>query len=207
MSRILLNSDYEVDCAHNGQIGLRMALTNKYDIILLDIMMPQMDGYTVLRKLRSEGRTTPVIVLTAKNDMSDKIDALDLGADDYLQKPFNKNELIARIKALARRSNITNYESDTITYADITLVVSRKKLLNNGISFTMPTQECELIQYMIKNSETIIPCDKLSKVCNPECIDDDKLFIYIENIRKILKFVCSKIKIVFIKGVGFKLCY
>lgn len=85
IQKILINQNYEVDCAYDGKSGLRKALANEYDIILLDIMMPQMNGYDVLKNLRKEGRETLVILITAKDDITDKIDGLDLGADDYLQ--------------------------------------------------------------------------------------------------------------------------
>ena len=205
--KILLNHHYEVDCAHDGHAGLRMALSNEYDIILLDVMMPQMNGYRVLEKLRAAGRTTPVIMITAKNDVSDKIQGLELGADDYLQKPFNMNELTARMRALARRSNIYDYESDTLRYADISLVISTRKLSKDGLQITLSPQECEIMQYLIKNSDVIVPAEKLQTACRLGDAEEGTLPAYIECIQKMLQYICSKVNIFYIREVGYKLCY
>ncbi len=204
LRKILEHQNYEVDTANDGKTGLRKALSNEYDIILLDIMLPQMNGYKVLENLRSEGRTTPIIMITARDDMSDKISGLELGADDYLQKPFNMNELTARIRALARRSQI-NYESDVVTYSDITLKISENILSNDDMAITLSTQECNILSYMIKCSEVIVSTEKLIDVCKLEN-DEEKLSLHINHIQELLNSIKSKVRLIYIKGLGYKLC-
>ncbi len=195
--------NHEVDTADNGQKGLRMALTNKYDIILLDVMMPQMNGYEVLKKLKAEQRHAPVILITAKNDVTDMIEGLELGADDFIQKPFNIDVLIARMNAIARRSKITGYEGNILRYADISLNKLTRKLSTEQLQITLTKPECELMDYMIKNSSVIVPSEKLAEVSDI----GDKTDSYMENLIKRLRYLCSKVKIIFINGVGYKLCY
>ena len=114
LSHILKKNNYTVDVANDGETGLDNALSGIYDVIVLDIMLPKMDGITVLKTLRSEGFDTPVILLTAKNEISDKVLGLDSGADDYLAKPFNTEELLARIRALGRRRGEIVSNTNTI---------------------------------------------------------------------------------------------
>lgn len=203
----LVSNNYVVDSAYDGQKGLRMALSNEYDIILLDIMLPQMNGYKVLENIRKEGRTTPVIMITAKNDITDKVDGLELGADDYIQKPFNMNELIARIRALMRRSSICNYDSDKICYADIVLVSSAKKVIKDELQITLTPQEFSIIKYLIKNSSVVVPQNKISAACSKEEWDSDTVENYISGLRKKINYICSNVQILSIKGVGYKLCF
>ncbi len=204
LKKVLEHQNYEVDTANDGRTGLRKALSNEYDIILLDIMLPQMNGYRVLQNLRSEGRTTPVIMITARDNVSDKISGLELGADDYLQKPFNMNELTARIRALARRSQI-NYESNIVTYSDITLKISENILSKEDMAVTLSTQECDILSYMIKCSEVIVSIEKLIDVCKLEN-DDEKVSLYIKHIQELLNIIKSKVRLIYIKGLGYKLC-
>lgn len=205
IQKILINQKYEVDCAYDGKSGLRMALSNEYDIILLDIMMPQMNGYDVLKNLRKEGRKTPVILITAKDDITDKIDGLDLGADDYLQKPFNMNELTARIRALTRRSKKDNNDNK-VYYADIALDISAMKLSKGDLQITLSAYENAIIKYLIKSSEIIVSVQKLLDVCHLTYDDEDVLSSSVEKMQKILKIMDSRVKIIFIRGVGYKIC-
>lgn len=205
IQKILINQKYEVDCAYDGKSGLRMALSNEYDIILLDIMMPQMNGYDVLKNLRKEGRKTPVILITAKDDITDKIDGLDLGADDYLQKPFNMNELTARIRALTRCSKKDNNDNK-VYYADIALDISAMKLSKGDLQITLSAYENAIIKYLIKSSEIIVSVQKLLDVCHLTYDDEDVLSSSVEKMQKILKIMDSRVKIIFIRGVGYKIC-
>ncbi len=202
----LINNNYEVDCAHDGKKGLRMALENEYDIVLLDIMMPQMNGFKVLEELRKQGRTVPVILLTAKNDVTDKIAGLELGADDYIQKPFNIDELMARIRAVARRSNMNDYDSNIIKYADIILNKTDCNIYAGELQMSLSGEECMVLQYFIKNSSVIIPCDKINEVCFNSNFNMQKIEILINRLKYKLLMVHSKVQIIFIKKVGYKLC-
>lgn len=206
IQKILINQKYEVDCTYDGKSGLRRALSNEYDVILLDIMMPQMNGYDVLKNLRKEGRKTPVILITAKDDITDKIDGLDLGADDYLQKPFNMNELTARMRALTRRSRKDNNDDSKVYYADIALDISAMKLSKGDLQITLSAYENAILKYLIKSSEIIVSVQKLLSVCNLTYDDKDILSSSVEKMQKILKIMGSRVKIIFIKEVGYKIC-
>lgn len=206
LSKILSHNGYEVQTANDGSKGLRMALENKYDIILLDIMMPQMNGYKVLSNLRHENRNTPVIMITAKDEVSDNVDSLDLGADDYIQKPFNTDILLAKIRALARRSNISDYESDRLEYSDIALTASTGRLEKKDLSIKLSETETDILRFMIKNSSAVIPVEKLINITGRPKNDEGKIHINIESLKRILGLIRSAVKIIEIKGVGYKLC-
>ena len=202
----LMNNNYEVDCAYDGKKGLRKALENNYDIILLDIMMPQMNGFKVLEELRKQQRAVPIILLTAKNDVSDKIAGLELGADDYIQKPFNIDELMARIRAVARRSNMNDYDSNIIKYADIILNKADQHIYTGELNSSLSAEECTLLQYLIKNSSVIIPCEKIIDVCFNSNADTQLIETLINRLKYKLLMIHSKVQIIFIKKVGYKLC-
>ena len=205
IQKILVNQHYEVDSAFDGKSGLRKALLNEYDVILLDIMMPQMNGYDVLKNLRKEGRETPVILISAKDDITDVTEGLDLGADDYLQKPFNMNVLIARIRAITRR-NRREINQNEIYYADVMLNLSSSKLSKEDLKITLSPNESAIMKCLVKNSEIIVPPEKLIEKCNLSENGESILSAAIERLQKILKYIGSRIQIIFIKGVGYKLC-
>lgn len=200
VKKCLESRGYGVDTAYDGKSGLRKALTNEYDIILLDIMMPQMNGYEVIKKLRAEKRQVPTIMITAKGEVSDMVEGLELGADDYLQKPFNIDILTAKIRALARRSNLTDYDSDLVEYSDFSLRLSSRKLSTDKLEITLDDGECEMMKYFIKNSTVIIAPEKLEKVCEKPADG------CVERLSKKLRYVCSDAKIIKINGIGYKLC-
>lgn len=206
IQKILLNQNYEVDSAYDGKSGLRKALTNEYDIILLDIMMPQMNGYDVLKSLRREERETPVILITAKDDITDKVEGLDLGADDYLQKPFNMNELTARMRAVTRREYKESKNKNEMYYADLLLDLSTMKLSNHDLQITLSENECKILKHLIKNSEIIVPVEKLLEKCNIIPCNGEVISTVIDRLQKILKYIGSRVQIIFIKGVGYKIC-
>ena len=205
IKKILENQNYEVDSAYDGKSGLRKALSNEYDIILLDIMMPQMNGYDVLKNLRKEGRETPVILITAKDDITDKIEGLELGADDYLQKPFNMNELTARMRALTRRNHRVESENK-LYYADVVLDLELMKLSKEDLQITLSSNEFAIVKCLIKRSEIIVSAEKLIEKCNLQPEDVDVISTVIERLKKVLKYIGSRVQIIFIKGVGYKIC-
>lgn len=128
LTQILKQHNFQADTAHDGASGLEYALSGIYDLILLDIMLPEMDGITVLKTLRSKGIATPVILLTAKGEVSDKVAGLDHGADDYVAKPFATDELLARIRAVLRRKGDFQID-DTIKFGDIELQPANHRLI------------------------------------------------------------------------------
>lgn len=139
---------------HDGRSGLDYAQSGIYDLLLLDIMMPEMDGITVLKKLRSEGIHTPVILLTAKGELSDKVTGLDYGADDYIAKPFATEELLARIRAALRRKGEVVPE-DGLKFGDIELNTTQLKLSVQGKEIKLNLKENELLELLIARKQAI----------------------------------------------------
>ena len=159
---ILTYHKYTVDTVDNGQDALEYALNEDYDGIILDVMMPRMDGLTVLTKLRSAGKRTPVLLLTARAEVTDRIQGLDMGADDYLPKPFVMEELLARIRALLRR----NYDAQdgVLSFGDITLNTNSATLTSseNGQSIRLSDKEFRILEYMIANKGNILTREQLA---------------------------------------------
>lgn len=136
LSQILINNKYSVDAVYDGENGLEYALTDIYDAIILDIMLPKLNGLEVLKKLRKENISTPVLLLTAKDSVDDKVTGLDLGADDYLPKPFDPKELLARIRAISRRKGEL-INDNLLHYGDINLNISNYDLSCKDSSVTL----------------------------------------------------------------------
>ncbi len=139
---------YSVDTAFDGREGFRLALTEEYDLIILDIMLPLKDGFTILKELRSENVQTPVLFLTAKSSLTDKIEGLNLGADDYLTKPFSFEELVARVRALLRR--ISANKSTDLKAGDLVLDTQTHKVLRNGNEIALTPKEYAILEYLIQ---------------------------------------------------------
>src|SRR6478609_5888814 len=154
VSQILKKNNYSVDMVHDGRSGLDYAQSGIYDLLLLDIMMPEMDGIKVLQTLRSEGNHTPVILLTAKGELSDKVSGLDYGADDYIAKPFATEELLARIRAALRRKGEVVPE-DALKFGDIELNTVQLKLSVQGKEMKLNLKENELLELLITRKSAI----------------------------------------------------
>ena len=206
LEKHLLHRGNTVDIARDGQKGLRMALSDDYDIILLDIMMPQMNGYKVLEHLRAEGRKTPVILITAKNDDSDFIKDLEMGADDFIQKPFHMDILFAKMRALARRTKQEEYDGKCLHYADLTLCCESNELVREDQNITLSPEECDLLHYMIENSSVVIPAEKMAKEEEISAQDEPSVCRHVERLQEILQTMQSEVRIITIRGVGYKLC-
>ena len=148
----------EVDNAYDGEEAEQKINSGVYDVIVLDIMLPKKDGIAVLKDLRSNGNTTPVIMLTAKADVDDRIDGLSAGADDYLSKPFALRELEARIYAQIRRSE--RFSSDTVTYKNLALNIGEQELKCNN-SIRLAGKETKLMEYLIRNAERRLTAEEI----------------------------------------------
>lgn len=148
----LKEEGYVVDAAFDGEEGLHLALSQTYDLIILDILLPEMNGYEVLRKIREKGVVIPVICLTAKDEKEDIIKGLELGADDYLVKPFSFAELLARIKAVLRRG-IKDVELSRLAVFDLSLDLINRKAYRNGKDIELSGKEFMLLEYLMRNSE------------------------------------------------------
>jgi len=150
----LTEEQYAVDVYHDGVNGRYWATEVEYDLIILDIMLPGKDGMTVCQELRQKGILTPIIMLTAKDTVEDKIKGLDLGADDYLAKPFSFDELLARIRALLRRSQ--NYKAQTVQVADLELDPASHTVTRAGQEITLTGKEYALLEYLMRNKGRIV---------------------------------------------------
>lgn len=160
----LESENYSIDTASTGTIGLEKARNGKYDLILLDIMLPELDGFEICKTLRKEGSVTPILMLTAKCLLEDKIAGLTYGADDYLTKPFEVSELLARINALIRRSSISYEEmqsSKTSPATDVVLDLSHGMLYNGKKEYHLLSQEVKLLEYFISRKGMVVSREEL----------------------------------------------
>ena len=154
LRRGLVEESYDVDLAQDGKDGLEAALNGAYDLIVLDIGLPEMDGMEVCRRLRDKGRLTPIIFLTARDSVHDKVLGLDLGADDYLTKPFAFEELLARVRSLLRKAQ---QKADTrLRIADLILDTKTRKVERAGQPIDLSTKEFALLQYLMENRGTVL---------------------------------------------------
>ncbi|MGM9973217.1 MAG: response regulator [Clostridiaceae bacterium] len=156
----LESSGYDTKVGHNGKIAQELFMDYKPDLVLLDVMIPSMDGIDVLKWIRKENET-PVIMLTAKGETFDKVLALELGADDYIVKPFEPKELIARVKAVIRRYNVEVGVKEAITYPDLTIDVNSYNVTYNGDEIKMPPKEFELLYYLASNKNRVFTREQL----------------------------------------------
>ncbi|MBT2286501.1 response regulator transcription factor [Paenibacillus polymyxa] len=206
VSQILKKNNYSVDMVHDGRSGFDYAQSGIYDLLLLDIMMPEMDGITVLKKLRSEGNHTPVILLTAKGELSDKVTGLDYGADDYIAKPFATEELLARIRAALRRKGEVVPE-DGLKFGDMELNTTQLKLSVQGKEIKLNLKENELLELLIARRQAITSKEQIiEKLWGFDSeVEYNNVEVYISFLRKKLTFLNSAVRINTIRGVGYVL--
>ena len=196
---------YIVDAVYDGADAYDYAMSGEYDGIILDIMMPKRDGLEVLSALRRNGCRTPVLLLTAKTQVEDRIRGLDTGADDYLPKPFDMGELMARVRAMLRRRE--EFHPDLIQFGDLTLNMQSGEISVGEISFQLPKQEYRLMeQLMLNNTMFLSSEDLLVKAWgfNTET-DINSVWLYISYLRKRLTAMNSKVEIVSKRNIGYKL--
>jgi two-component system, OmpR family, response regulator CiaR len=156
----ILSNEFEVDGAENGEDGLFLALQNIYDLIVLDVMLPEMDGFEVIQHIREADIRTPVLFLTAKDSLEDRVKGLDFGGDDYLVKPFQAPELQARIRALLRRSGSLT-RSQTIRYKGIELFGKEKEVMIDETPVRLTFKQYEMLEYIIQNKGAILTKEQL----------------------------------------------
>lgn len=206
LSQILINNKYSVDAIYDGENGLEYALTDIYDAIILDIMLPKLNGLEVLKKLRKENISTPVLLLTAKDSVDDKVTGLDLGADDYLPKPFDPKELLARIRAISRRKGEL-INDNLLHYGDINLNISNYDLSCKDSSVTLTQKEFEILNYFMQRPKNIVSKDDLiTRLWGFDSdVEYNNIEVYISFIRKKLTFINSSVKITTIRRAGYKL--
>lgn len=197
--------NYIVDAVYDGADAYDYAMAGGYDGIILDIMMPKMDGLEVLSRLRRNGCNTPVLLLTAKTQVEDRILGLDTGADDYLSKPFDMGELIARIRAMLRRRE--QFRPDIISFGDLKLNMQSGEIAVGENSFQLPKQEYRLMEQLMLNSSMYMSTEDLLVKAwgyNTET-DINSVWLYISYLRKRLAAMNSKVEIVSKRNIGYKL--
>ncbi|MGG1519119.1 response regulator transcription factor [Paenibacillus oryzisoli] len=206
LTQILKKHNYSVDTVHDGQSGLDNALSGIYDLVLLDIMLPEMDGITVLHKLRGQGMATPVILLTAKGETSDKIAGLDHGADDYVAKPFSTEELLARIRAALRRKGEVLPE-EGLKFGDLELNTNTLKLTCKGKEMKLILKESELLELLITRKTAVTSKEQIiEKLWGFDSeAEHNNVEVYISFLRKKLTFLQSAVRINTLRGVGYVL--
>lgn len=210
LQQLLIKDRYDTDIVHNGVAGLDNALTGIYDVIVLDIMLPKMNGLDVLKSVREAGITTPVLLLTAKDEVKDKVTGLDCGADDYLTKPFNSDELLARVRALTRRRNQVATDN-TISYEDITLNLSTYELQSysstQANSIKLGLKEFRIMEYLINNGSRIVSKeDMIEKIWGYDSdAEYNNVEVYISFLRKKLSYLGASVNIKTIRGAGYSL--
>ncbi|MBE6031546.1 MAG: response regulator transcription factor [Clostridiales bacterium] len=196
---------YIVDAVYDGADAYDYAMSGEYDGIILDIMMPKRDGLEVLSALRRNGCRTPVLLLTAKTQVEDRIRGLDTGADDYLPKPFDMGELIARVRAMLRRRE--EFHPDLIRFGDLTLNMQSGEISVGEISFQMPKQEYRLMEQLMLNHTMFMSTEDLLMKAwsfNTET-DINSVWLYVSYLRKRLTAMNSKVEIVSKRNIGYKL--
>ncbi len=203
LKAILEKSGYVTDSAYNGTDGLDFALSGIYDLIILDIMLPKISGLAILGELRQSGVSTPVLLLTAKSEVEDKIKGLDTGADDYLTKPFDTGELLARVRALTRRKG--EIMDDELRYGDLCLRRSTQELSRGSSSIRLGFKEFQLLEILIMNKNQIVLKDTLcEKVWGPEDGSEyNNVEVYISFLRKKLSHLHSEVTIKSARNLGY----
>ena len=195
---------YTADVCHDGEAGLDNALSAIYDVILLDVMLPRLDGFTVLRRLRAAGNPTPVLMLTARSEVHDKVQGLDSGADYYLTKPFEPKELLACVRALTRRPpELRNM--DNLVCGDLTLEKSTFTLSCGERTVRLSRKEYDMMELLILNQKQVLTKENLLlKIWGYESdAEDNNVEVYISFLRKKLEHLRSRVRIKTIRMVGY----
>ena len=202
---ILTYHKYIVDAVYDGEEALMYAESEEYDGIILDIMMPKLSGLEVLKRLRKAGNTTPILLLTAKAEIEDRIEGLDLGADDYLPKPFAMGELLARVRAMLRRKE--NFTPDILTCGNVSLNMQSYELSSNGQSFVLPKLEYQLMEILMRNKGIYLSSETLlTKVWGYDADTEiGTVWVYISYLRKRLSALDANVTITAKRNAGYTL--
>ena len=196
---------YATDGVDNGNDAFDYASSGEYDGLVLDIMMPGMDGVTLLKKLREGGITTPALFLTARTEIAQRIEGLDAGADDYLPKPFSTGELLARVRAMLRRKD--NFTPDMLSFGALTLNRSTYELLYGSKQQALSSKEYQVMEMMMQNPNAIVTAEQLiTHIWGWDTsVDTSVVWVHISNIRKKIDSIGAPVAIKFVRGVGYML--
>lgn len=202
---LLQQNGYTVDAVEDGVSGEDYALSGIYDVIILDIMLPKKNGLDVLKTLRKKQLSTPVLLLTAKSDVEDKIAGLDMGADDYLTKPFLSGELLARIRALTRRKG--EFTGGQLTFGDIVLSCHTHELVCGGNAVKLSMKEYQIMEILLQNQKQIVERDIfLERIWGfDSSAEYNAIEVYVSFLRKKLSAIKSKVEIKAVRGIGYML--
>ena len=205
LGQIMEENKYTADIVHDGEAGLDYALSGIYDVIVLDVMLPKRNGFDIVRELRAQKDQTPVLLLTAKDEVQDKVTGLDCGADDYLTKPFFTEELLARVRALSRRQG--DVVLNELSFGDLTLNLSAYTLQCGAKSFRLGRKEFEVIRLLLSNPKIILSKETLLlKIWGSESeAEDNNVEAYISFLRKKLAFLHSTVQIATARKLGYHL--
>lgn len=205
LRQLLHRQGYTADVCYDGVSGLDNALTGIYDLMVLDVMLPGLNGFQVARKLRDAGVATPVLMLTAKSDLSDRVHGLDCGADYYLTKPFEPEELLACVRTLLRRSGGQLQESDTLTWGDLSLERGTFTLGCNGRDVRLSRREYDLMELLMRNGAQVVTKEQLLiKVWGYDSqAEDNNVEVYISFLRRKLTHLQSRVQIKTLRLVGY----
>lgn len=203
---ILKHNHYSVDPVYDGQEALDYIRHGQYDGAILDIMMPKMDGLEVLRRLREQGNPVPVLLLTAKSEVEDKVTGLDTGANDYLTKPFSTAELMARIRAMTR-SQTGGQVTSRLTFGNITLDQTTFELSSSASSFRLANREYQMMELLLRNPRQLIPTERfLERIGGYDSdVELNVVWVYISYLRKKLSALQANIQIKATRNVGYSL--
>ena len=200
---IFETNHYVVDGVSDGSLAFDYASSGEYDGLVLDIMMPGMDGINLLKKLRKDGVTTPALFLTAKTEIYQKIEGLDAGADDYLPKPFATGELLARVRAMLRRKD--NFVPDLLRFGDLTLNRSTYEIAYNGMAQSLSGKEFQVMEILMQQPGMIVTAEQLiTHIWGWETdVDTSVIWVHISNIRKKLDILSAPVAIRFVRNAGY----
>ena len=202
---ILRHNSYSVDTVHNGEDALCYLENGDYDGAILDIMMPKLDGLSVLRRIREAGNGIPVLILTAKSEIDDRVEGLDAGADDYLTKPFAMKELLARVRAMLRRR--TESADTKLTFADITLEISTCVLSSGDKQLRLTNKEFQMLEMLIEADGGIISVEKfMDKIWGYDSeTEQNVVWVYVSYLRRKLESLGSSVRIAAHRNLGYSL--
>lgn len=206
IAETLKKENFTSNIITNGEEGENEALSNVYDLILLDVMLPYKDGFEILQNLRKEKIETLVIMLTAKSEMSNKLNGLENGADDYITKPFHMRELIARIKVVLKRK-INVEDTNILEYSDLKLDLGTGKMSSYNTEISINGKELDLLEILLLNKNQIVNREMLANKIwgyNSET-EYNNVEVYVSFLRRKLKLLKSKVKIKAVRGIGYKM--
>lgn len=202
---VLKHNNYSVDAVYDGQDAFDYGLDENYDAIILDLMMPKKNGLEVLRELRRNGISTPVMILTAKSEVDDKISGLDSGADDYMTKPFDMREFLARVRALTRR--MAEFSPNLLSFSDISLNRESFELTCKGESIRLGNKEFQMLEMLMTNPSRLISTEQfMERIWGYETeAEINVVWVYISYLRKKLNNLRANVEIKAVRGVGYTL--